>query len=127
MQKTLTIDVTGDVHDGVLRLPALPDVAHQPMVGLMYLLAHCTMLTFDGICRRQRMCVTQYVCTIVAQQRVVHPQIYETIALQMEVRGDVAHAQRITHGFHLIPKYCPVHATLAATCAITHHLTITEA
>jgi uncharacterized OsmC-like protein len=122
MNNPLTICVIADAISQPVQLPQLPDVAQHPMHGLMYLLAHCTILTFDGICRRQRFTIHQYACTITARQRVMHPQIYEEITVQMRVSGvDLAY-ERVLHGFHLIPKYCPVHATLAATCPIRHHL-----
>lgn len=122
MHNPFTITVVADRHDTHVVLPPLPDVGQHPMIAMAYLLAHCTILTFDGICRRQRHHVTQYRCTITAQQRVAHPQIYESITLRMQVHGNQVHDGRLRHGFHLIPKYCPVHATLAATCPIHHEL-----
>ncbi len=124
MDHSLTICVVADGTTQPVRLPHLPDVAQHPMQGLIYLLAHCTILTFDGICRRQRAMIHRYECTVTARQRRVHPQIYEAIVLQMHVTGDELVYERLLHGFHLIPKYCPVHATLAATCPIRHHLSI---
>ena len=122
MNNPLTIRVVVDALSSPVRLPPIPDVAQHPMQGLIYMLAHCTILTFDGICRRQRLTIQSYTCTITARQRVMHPQIYEEIVLQMQVRGDDIVYERLLHGFHLIPKYCPVHATLAATCPIRHEL-----
>ena len=122
MNDSLTIRVVVDAPAQPVRLPPIPDVAHHPMQGLIYMLAHCTILTFDGICRRQRLAIQQYRCIIAARQRVAHPQIYEEIMLQMQVTGDDVAYERLVHGFHLIPKYCPVHATLAATCPIRHEL-----
>jgi len=122
MNNSLTISVFAPVIAQQVSLPLIPDVSLHPMRGLVYLLAHCTILTFDGICRRQRFTIHRYECSITARQRLMHPQIYEEITLQMRVIGvDLMH-ERVLHGFHLIPKYCPVHATLAATCPIYHHL-----
>lgn len=126
MNNPLTIRVVVGVSSAPIQLPPIPDVAQHPMRGLIYMLAHCTILTFDGICRRQRLDVRQYACTITARQRVVHPQIYEEIVLQMQVHADDVAYERMLHGFHLIPKYCPVHATLVATCPIRHELLLVE-
>lgn len=122
MDNPFTITVVADVHEASAVLPAIPDVSLTPMLGLAYLLAHCTILTFDGICRRQRLTVAQYRCCITARQRTAHPRIYEAVTMQMRVVGDSVRYDRLRYGFHLIPKYCPVHATLAATCHITHEL-----
>lgn len=122
MNNPLTICVVADATPPSLRLSPIPDVAYHPIQGLIYMLAHCTILTFDGICRRQRLVIHQYTCSITARQRVTHPQIYDDIVLQMQVRGDDVAYERLLHGFHLVPKYCPVHATLAATCVIHHEL-----
>jgi uncharacterized OsmC-like protein len=126
MNNPLTICVVAHATLQPVQLPQLPDVAQHPMHGLIYLLAHCTILTFDGICRRQRFTIHQYECTITARQRLMHPQIYEEITLQMRVTGSGIQYERLLHGFHLIPKYCPVHATLAASCPIRHHLLMDE-
>ncbi|MFZ9859390.1 MAG: OsmC family protein [Roseiflexaceae bacterium] len=124
MNNSITICVVADVTTQPVQLPQLPDVAQHPMQGLIYLLAHCTILTFNGICRRQRAMIHRYACTITARQRRMHPQIYEEVSVQMRVVGVGLQYDRLLHGFHLIPKYCPVHATLAATCPIRHHLLI---
>lgn len=122
MNNPLIIYVIAYGTDQPVQLPQLPDVAQHPMQGLIYLLAHCTILTFDGICRRQRATIRKYECTITARQRMMHPQIYEEIAVRMCVTGVGVSYERLLHGFHLIPKYCPVHATLATTCLIHHQL-----
>lgn len=90
------------------------------MHTLLATLAECSIITLHGICQRQRQFASQYRCTVHAQQREAHPQIFGMIHLHIVVVGVALVPERITQAVSLLPKYCPVHATLAHTCPITH-------
>ena len=104
----------------------LPDTQSAPMQGMLVALGQCTILTLHSICYRQRQPVQQYRCTITAHQRDQYPQIFASIAMQMQVIGYTLDSKRMSQAWHLVPNYCPVHATIAMSCPITHHITLEE-
>lgn len=105
----------------------LPDTASAPMLGMLVALGQCTLLTLQSIVQRQRQTIQRYHCTITSQQRDQHPQIFDEIHLHIQVYGHTRDRTRIDQAWHLVPNYCPVHATIAASCPITHHITLEEA
>ncbi|NBU63658.1 MAG: hypothetical protein EBS29_04025 [Chloroflexia bacterium] len=104
----------------------LPDTQSAPMQGMVVALGQCTILTLHRICQRQRQSVQRYQCTITAHQRDRHPQIFASIDMQMQVFGYTLDPKRMAQAWHLVPNYCPLHATIAMSCPITHQLNVEE-
>lgn len=92
---------------------------------LITALVHCTVITLDGILRKQRRNVTRYTITVTAIQRAALPQLWETIDLAIVCHGsgldDASAARALTIAQH----YCPVHVTLAHTAVIHDAITTT--
>lgn len=114
-------------HTDTVLFTALPDTQSAPMQGMLVALGQCTILTLHRICQRQRQQVTRYTCTLTAQQRDQHPRMFETITMQMHVIGYTLDPKRMAQAWHLVPNYCPIHATVALSCPIHHHITLEEA
>jgi uncharacterized OsmC-like protein len=121
-----SITLSATPHADSVVFAGLPDTASAPMLGMVVALGQCTILTLHSICQRQRQRVQRYQCTITAQQRDAHPQIFETITMQMHVIGYTLDPKRMAQAWHLVPNYCPVHATIAMSCPITHDITLEE-
>jgi uncharacterized OsmC-like protein len=122
-----SITLSATPHADSVLLAGLPDTSSAPMQGMVVALGQCTILTLHSICQRQRQRIQHYHCTITAQQRNAHPQIFATITMQMQVIGYTLDPKRMAQAWHLVPNYCPVHATIAMSCPISHHITLEEA
>lgn len=121
------ITIAATPHTDSVVFTDLPDTQSAPMQGLLVALGQCTILTFHNICQRQRQSVLQYRCTLTAQQRDQHPQIFASITMHISVIGYTLDPKRMAQAWHLVPNYCPIHATVALSCPISHHITIEEA
>lgn len=121
--KTLTLQVTGVVHAHTLQF-SQSYTQLSPMHTLLAALGMCSLITLHGICQRQRQSVTAYRVELRAAQRTTHPQILHHVQLHFVVMGNQLDMSRLTHAVALLPKYCPVHATVACTSPIHHSLTI---
>jgi uncharacterized OsmC-like protein len=122
-----SITLSATPHADSVVFSGLPDTSSAPMQGMLVALGQCTILTLHSICHRQRQTVQRYHCTLTAQQRDAHPQIFEAITMQMQVIGYTLDPQRMAQAWHLVPNYCPVHATLAMSCPISHYISLEEA
>ncbi|MEY2846266.1 MAG: peroxiredoxin [Chloroflexota bacterium] len=118
----LTVTVHGHVVDTQLIVATQP--RRSPMYTLITALGECALITLHGICQRQRQSVTAYRAELRAAQRTTHPQILQHVQLHFVVMGNQLDMSRLTHAVALLPKYCPVHATVACTSPIHHSLTI---
>jgi putative redox protein len=121
-----SITLSATPHADSVVFTGLPDTSSAPMQGMVVALGQCTILTLHSICQRQRQPVQQYRCTITANQRDPYPQIFASITMQMQVIGYTLDPKRMAQAWHLVPNYCPVHATIALSCPITHHITLEE-
>lgn len=121
---SLTVEVHGIHHVASASFAFAHADSPSPMHTLLRALGECTLITLHGMCQRQRQQVEHYHCRIEAQQQAAHPQVFRTIAMHFSVVGDALSPERLHHAVALLPKYCPVHATLAHTSAITHTITI---
>jgi uncharacterized OsmC-like protein len=85
-------------------------------------LVRCTVLTLDSILSKQRQSVTHYLIHVTAHQRAAHPQVWESIALDIRCSGDALTDEMLERTMHIVPRYCPVHATLSQTATIHHDI-----
>ena len=122
--KTVTLQLTGMVDTHTLQFDTYHD--SLPMHTMLAALGMCSLITLHGICQRQRQHVVAYRAELSAQQRTTHPQIFQHIQLHVVVVGHHLDLPRLTYAVELLPKYCPVHATMAHASTITHSLAIQE-
>ena len=103
------------------------DLSSQgPMQLLVTALVRCTILTLDSIIIKQRNSVTRYRVDVSAQQRLAHPQVWESISLSIYCAGTTCDHASIERALHIVPRYCPVHATVARSTTLTHSIAIDE-
>ena len=95
-----------------------------PMELLLTALVRCTVLTLDSIITKQRHRVTHYRVQVTGRQRLQHPQVWESVALTITCAGTTSDQEGLDRALHIVPRYCPVHATIAQTTALTHQITI---
>ena len=101
------------------------DITHQgPMQLLITALVRCTILTLDSIIIKQRNSVTSYRVEVHAQQRLAHPQLWESVALSIHCARTTCDHASLERALHIVPRYCPVHATIAQTTDLTHQIAI---
>lgn len=120
------ITLSGSVQTDSVVFAALPATPLTPIQGMLVALGQCTILTLNHIGQRQRQTIQHYHCTITAQQRNQHPRMFAAIDMHITVIGDTLDPKRIAQAWQLVPNYCPVHATIAMSCPITHQITIAE-
>lgn len=118
----LTVTVHGHVVNTQLSFDAQP--RHSPMHTLITALGECALITLHGMYQRQRQHIHHYRCDMTAIQQAPHPQVFHTIHMHISISGHQLVPAKIQHGIALLPKYCPVHATLAHTSSITHTLAL---
>ncbi|MFN7471370.1 MAG: OsmC family protein [Roseiflexaceae bacterium] len=101
------------------------DITHQgPMQLLITALVRCTILTLDSIIIKQRNSVTSYRIEVHAQQRLAHPQLWESVALSIHCARTTCDHASLERALHIVPRYCPVHATIAQTTDLSHQIAI---
>lgn len=101
------------------------DITNQgPMQLLITALVRCTILTLDSIIIKQRNSVTCYRVEVHAQQRLAHPQLWESVALSIHCARTTCDHASLERALHIVPRYCPVHATIAQTTDLTHQIAI---
>jgi uncharacterized OsmC-like protein len=101
------------------------DITTQgPMQLLLTALVRCTVLTLDSIIIKQRNRVTHYRVDVDAHQRLVHPQVWESVSLAITCAGTTCDQASLQRALHIVPRYCPVHATIASTTALTHTIAL---
>lgn len=101
------------------------DITHQgPMQLLITALVRCTILTLDSIIIKQRNSVTCYRVEVHAQQRLAHPRVWESVALSIHCARTTCDHASLERALHIVPRYCPVHATIAQTTDLSHQIAI---
>ena len=103
------------------------DIANQgPMQLLITALVRCTILTLDSIIIKQRNSVTAYRVDVICTQRLAHPQVWESITLSIHCAGTTGDQASLERALHMVPRYCPVHATVAVSTLLTHEISIDQ-
>jgi uncharacterized OsmC-like protein len=97
-----------------------------PMQLLITALVRCTILTLDSIIIKQRNSVTRYRIDVNCQQRLAHPQVWESVDLSIHCAGTSCDHASLERALHIVPRYCPVHATVARSTTLTHTIAIDE-
>ncbi len=99
----------------------------MPMELVLTALVRCTILTLDSILSKQRHRVTRYRVHVTGRQRLQHPQVWESVALTIHCAGTTIDHAGLERALHIVPRYCPVHATIAQTTDLTHQIAIDTA
>lgn len=92
----------------------------RPKELLLLALGGCTASDVIAILRKKRLAVEDVEVRVTAEQTDEHPQVFTKIHLEFIVRGDDLRPDDVARAIELSEtKYCPVHAMLRPSMAIT--------
>lgn len=92
----------------------------KSMELLLVSLAGCIASTIVSILRKKRRTVTAFTAEVEGLRRETHPKVFETITLRFRLVSPDAEEADLARAIELSEEtYCPVHAMLAGSVAIT--------
>jgi putative redox protein len=103
------------------------NAAPQPLELLLVSLAACSAMDVLGILKKKRQPIERLSVRVRHERAADYPRVYTAIRVEYVVRGTGVQRAAVERAIELTEtKYCPVHAMLAPTVAISHSYTIEE-
>jgi len=104
------------------------NAAPQPLELLLVSLAGCSAMDVLGILKKKRQPIERLSVRVRHERAADYPRVYTAIHVEYVVRGAGIQRAAVERAIELTEtKYCPVHAMLAPTVAISHSYTIEAA
>ena len=116
-------------HDRLIVLGTEPpengDPAPGPKEALLAALAGCTAMDVASILRKKRQSVEAYEISASGDSADEHPKRFIAVTVEHRVRGDVT-SEALRRSIELsATRYCPINATLSASCVVEHRYRLT--